>query len=476
MNDARGGGSLSVPETAVLPVPAIGGANEKFEMEPVREGKGMNKLTAFVATAALVLSVSGVEAAASKTTEYHLLGTPLTADKVLNIVLPDGVFLSGYVKDQSGKPVVNAFVGAALTDDNVTTLGGYTDASGKFTFPVQPGTYGIVLSPPTSDSVAPSKFSRLVSTKKDGVTVTGDTSAGTITMPAGNIWSGKVLPPSGTLGFLSAILWTFQGGTLGWHAAQFGTGLAESTQFAIALPSGSYKAVLLPLQAYTGTYTPIPAGYATSKFTISGDKVMNMKLKKGYKLSGTVKDSAGTGMEGLLWIYQKSAAFVEDVYVGIGYVADGKYETYLPNGSYSVVFLPVVTDTPYNGKGTRTEIDVVMPAGSKTMDIVADNGVVLSGKITDAKKKLAKGATVMARDVAQDPWGVNQVVYAGFTWTTNKGQYRFTLPQGTYDILSFPDVDGSAPQTSGPACVMSQAIEGLKEYKRQLARAAERIE
>ncbi|MEW6363243.1 MAG: hypothetical protein AB1714_01245 [Acidobacteriota bacterium] len=124
-------------------------------------------------------------------------------------------------------------------------------------------------------------------------------SAGTITIPSGHILSGKVLPPSGSVSVLTALLWTLatNGGTFAYHLAQFGTDATNFAQYAIALPSGSYKTRLIPVMVFSSSFQPVPAAFTTSNFTISGDKTLNLKLKKGYKLSGTVIDSAGRIVE-----------------------------------------------------------------------------------------------------------------------------------------------------------------------------------
>ncbi len=433
----------------------------------------VKSVSACACVALMLIPAIGLSAAVSKTTEYHQLGTQLSADKVLNIVLPDGVFLSGYVKDQNGKPVVEASVVALLTDNPLVTMGPSTDATGKFNFPVQAGTYGIYVTPPRSASVTPSQFSRLVPTTLEGISVAGNTSAGTITMPSGNILSGKVLPPSGSVSILTALLWTFptNGGGFVYHQAQFGTDPTNFTQYAIALPSGSYKARLIPVQVFSSSFQPVPAAFTTSNFTLSGDKTLNMKLKKGYKLSGAVRDSAGRGLDGIIWIFQKTTQFVVDAYAAVGFAVDGAYEVYVPKGSYTAVFLPIM-ETSYMGRGATTAVDLVMPAAAKTLDISAIDGVVLSGKVTDARKKVAKEATVELLDTADDLGGWNQVAYSAGAVTNGKGQYRITVPSGTYDLMAFPTPTEQNPPASIPAGIMMEARRRIRQMKAESARHA----
>lgn len=407
----------------------------------------MKVTTLLLCVGVVILGTQGVGAVVSKTTEYHTLKASITADKTQNIILPDGVFATGFVKDQSGRPVPGAFVSATQLQSQVAAIGARTDATGKFTIPVQPGTYTFYVTPPGSTSVVPSAFSRLLRGKLENISITAATSVGTITLQNGFILSGKINAPTGPLGIFGGVLWTFPtvGGPIGFQAAQFGTPPTGTTQYAIALAPGSYKRVLIPFLAYSSTFQTLPLTFSTSSFTLNSDKTMNLSLRKGSMLSGTVHDAAGKNVKGFVWIYQKGATVEPGVYVAIGVVSNGAYQTFLPAGNFTATFVPS-QDPSYTGRAAMTSQDVVMTAANKVLNFTAKNGVVLSGTVTDARNKVMKSSGVMLRGSANNPWGPSQITYAAFAATTSSGHYRVVVPAGTYDLIAFPQTSGSAPQ------------------------------
>ena len=403
----------------------------------------------------LVVLGSHAEAVVSRTTEYHTLKMSLTADKTLNIILPDGVFATGFVKDQNGHPVKGAFVSAMLQEGLVAAVGGYTDATGKFNLAVQPGgTYTFFVTPPTSPSVSPSTFSRLLRNKLENISVTGDTSVGTIVLSNGFILSGKVLSPSGPLGMFGGVFWTFPatGGSIGFQAAQFGAPPAGSTQYATALAAGSYKSVLIPFLAYSSNFQTTAVTYSTNNFTINSDKTMDLKLRNGFLLSGTIKDAVGKPLKGFVWIYQKGASYELGVYVAVAISSTGKYQTYLPKGNFTAIYIPV-QDPAYTGRAAMTSQDLAMPAGSKVLNITARNGVILSGKVTDAHNHVMKSSGVMLRGSGNNPWGPSQITYAAFATTTSTGLYRVVVPAGTDDVIAFPQINPTKPKSPEAAAL-----------------------
>lgn len=415
----------------------------------------------------VILGAHGVGAVVSKTTEYHALSESFTADATRNIILPDGVFATGFVKDSSGRPVVGAFVAAGQLQSQVAAVGAKTDNTGKFTIPVQPGTYTFYATPPSSASVAPSAFSRLLRGKLENISATADTSVGTITLQNGFILSGKIGAPSGPLGLFSGILWTFPtaGGPIGFQAAQFGSTPSTTTQYAIALGAGSYKSVLSPLFAYTSTFQTAPLTYTTTNFTINSDKTMDLKLRNGYMLSGTVRDAAGKSVKGIVWIYQKGAAVEPGVYVAAGFVANGTYKIFLPKGSFSAVFVPV-QDPAYTGRAAMTSQDVTMGTANKTLNFTARNGVVLTGTVTNTGHKAMKSSGVMLRGSGNNPWGPSQITYAAFASTTASGKYRVVVPAGTYDLIAYPSTTGAASLELVRQLNFAQSIASESKHKK----------
>lgn len=410
----------------------------------------MTVRSVFICVGVLFALIANAAAPVSKTAEFHQLGVVLTADKTQDIVLPDGVFLTGSVKDQNGNPVRGAIVAPALTSGLWPAVGAITDATGKFTTPVVPGSYMVYATPPASPSVNPAAFSRLMPALRQNITVTSSTDIGAIIVPSGFILSGNVLGPSGSLGVFSGFLWTSSvpANLFGVQPAQFQANGTSSSQYAVALPAGKYKSQLIPLMAFSSTFQPLPVAYFTSAFTITGDKTLNLQLRKGFHLSGSVRDLAGKPLDGFLWVYKKGVPFIQGVFAGVGLVGAGKYELYLPTGSYTAVLFPF--SQTYTGRAARTSLDFAMPAAEKTLNITAINGVILSGKVTDARNVLIKSkGIIMLRDTANRPPGPQQLTWSAMSamGTVNaKGQYRLVVPPGTYDLQAFPKTGGEAAQ------------------------------
>lgn len=410
----------------------------------------------------LLAAAMPLQAAAPKSAEYHRLGVTLAADKTMNMVLPDGAMLSGLVKDVNGNPVKGSYVGAVLTEGIVPAVGGFTDSTGAFSFPVQPGTYEVRASSPISTSWSPSTFSHLLPSDLQSVSVPGNMSIGTLLLPNGSILSGKLLPPSGTFGLFSGALWTIptSGDIQAIRGAQFST--TAPGQYAVALPNGTYKVRALPILGYSSSFEVIPASLATSTVSITGDKTLNLKLKKGYHLTGSVTESAKRKLDGGLFIFQRGSPFIQAFFVGWGLVVGGVIDMYLPSGSFNAVFVPVL-DTTYTGRAIRTGINFTMPAGNMTLNIPVADGVILSGKLTDAKKKVVKSATIIVRE-SDDPLGPLHAIFGGDGYTNSKGQYRAVVSAGTYDIIAYPT-------TSEPAALGETAGGLMNELRQQLQQA-----
>ena len=377
-------------------------------------------------------------AAQSRTTEFHKLKVKITSDKVMNIKLPDGSFLSGIVKDALGAPLKGAYVEAANPDIGFG-WGGETDATGQFSFPVQKDSYSVYITPPGSTSINLATFSRLLPYTVENITVANDTNMGEIKLQNGYIMSGKVYPPSGTIGMFTGTLMAFPSSNAysTVFAAQFGSGL-DSMKYAMAVPAGGYKLILIPLMVYSSTFQTIPMTFKTDKVTISKDTVKNIKAPKGYKIWGTVKDSGKTALNGLLAVFQKSNPYVKGMFIMQFAVMKGSYSGYLPKGSFTLVFVPYAMNAGYKGKATKTSFDLVMPAADKVFDLVAQNGVVLSGKVTDARKKIVKsGAIGIIKTGAAASKKPGDWLWL-LTSTDTKGQYRLPVPQDTYNIYALP--------------------------------------
>jgi len=403
-----------------------------------------------------ILAVIPIFAAQSRSTEFHKTGLKISKNLTLNIKFPNGYFLKGTVQASTGAALEGAIVFVIDASEKYSGYLGATDEAGKFSIPVQAGKKYLRIVPPSSDSVDPSKFSRLLEKTVDNINVTKDTTISPAKLKNGYILSGKVDPPAGTgaLKTFSPSIEIFPTNSMELFAAAQTDGPNNDilNKYAVALPAGSYRIV-----AFAGgaTTTPqiIPMLPKIIPVKISKDTVKNITMPKGgYLLSGTVKDSSNTKLDGFLFIIPKSGNFKDGVLALCG-VSKGVfgYDTDLnlknliiPSGSYTLMFVPTVyMSTEYKGKATVSYFDLTMPAVAKTLALVAKNGFVVSGKGTDANGKAMQAIILASNKNAQislNLLGMNLM----FTISDDKGNYRFALPADTFNIQALPIPSDSA--------------------------------
>lgn len=411
----------------------------------------MNKKTLVSAIVLTVLAAAPAFAVQSRTTEYHRTGLKISATTALNITLPDGFFVTGLVK-ANGKPVKNAtlFIGDAA--DGYSGFSGVTDAAGRFSIPVQPGSKILVLNPPPSASLNPAQFSRLVTRTFTGFSFAADASVGELELENGYILSGKVSPPAGggSLFMFSPVVNVFPATGLAMvGTAQVGGGTNPLVQdkYAIAVPPGTYRILTRAAGASLTTFQGLPMLPRQDKVTLTKNTVKNITLAKGgFPFSGTVKDSAKKGLDGALYIIPKTGVF-KGWPIQAGLVVKGVFgvlpgvnikNLYIPAGQYLLVFMPTVyLTTGYTGRATVTYANLTMPPAAKTLALVAANGIIVSGKTTDARGIPMKAFVTAFK--ANAPLGVDGLELNFMAAASNaKGVYRFALPADTFNVYALP--------------------------------------
>jgi len=396
-----------------------------------------------------VLALGPVFAAQSRTTEFHQTGLKIAATTTFNITLPDGFFVTGLVKAH-GTPVKNAtlFIGDAA--DGYSGFSGTTDAAGQFSVPVQAGNKILIVNPPASASLNPAQFSRLVNRTVTGLSFVADTSVGELELENGYILSGKVSPPAGggALFMFTPVIDIFPSTGLGMiDIAQVGgTNQLIPDKYAVALPIGSYR-ILTRAAGATMTFQGLPMLPRQDKVSISKNTVKNIVMAKGgFSFSGTVKDTAKKGLDGALYIIPKTGVF-KGWPIQAGLVVKGVFgvlpglnvkSLFIPAGQYLLVFMPTVyLTTGYTGRATVTYANLTMPAAAKTLALVAANGIVVSGKTTDARGAAMKALITAYK--ANAPLGVDGLELNFMAAASNaKGVYRFALPVDTFNLYAFP--------------------------------------
>ena len=416
-------------------------------------------------------------AAQSRTTEYHQTGLKIVANKVFNIKLPDGYFVTGFIKGPTGTPVKNATLYIGDVTDGYSGFSGGTDAAGKFSVPVQPGNKILVADPPASASLSPAQFSRLLNKTVTGLNFVADTSMGDIRLENGFVLSGKVSPPagSGALFMFTPVIDVFPatGLALVGVAQVGGVNQLVPDKYAVALRTGAYR-ILTRAAGASLAFQGVPMLPRQDKVTISKNTVKNITMAKGgYPFSGTVKDSAKKSLDGVIYIIPKAGVLkgwpiqAALVFKGVFGVFPGMNikNVSIPAGQYLLVFMPTVYVTPgYAGRATVTYYNLTMPAAAKTLALVAADGFVVSGKTTDARGKAVKAMITAFKTNAPldvDALALNFMVAA----SDAKGLYRFALPADTFNIYAIPFSTTAAAQKSEELMgrMFLKAVSGFSE-------------
>lgn len=374
----------------------------------------------------------------SRTADYVQASVNISANQALNISLPNGKLLSGTVEDSSGKAVTGALV-EAIASDGFASQYAAAGVTGSFQLPVRPGTYRLEVRPPFSNTDDLADFPRLVPSTTGTYSVQKDTSVGNLTLPEGYVVTGQVSSSAGTA--TNLVGWLFAiptGGASPWGVtpAVFGTG-ANARKYYVALPAGRYNLHFGGAQGFSSKWDFVPmSSYGTSKVTVSKDMTANIKIAGGSKLSGTVKDKAGNLISGILGIKKKGSSPLVDGGTTLMFVANGLFIGYLPAGQYDGVFLPMLDDT-YSGLATKTGLSFTIGSSASTLSITANNGVILSGKITNAKGKVVSAASIAVFPSGADPEELMSVPLSAKA-DSKTGMYRLSVPAGTYDIQAIP--------------------------------------
>jgi hypothetical protein len=373
----------------------------------------------------------------------------------MDIKFPNGYFVKGTVLSSTGAPLksVSVFVGDAA--EEFSGYFGTTDAAGKFSIPVQPGTKYVRISPPASTSVDPARFSRLLEKTVENITVSKDTGIGAVKLRNGFILSGKIDAPAGTPALKSfspsIAIYPAKDLMVVNYAQTDGAHTGIDDKYAVAVPAGSYR-IWTTAGGTTQANQVVAIQPTMLPVKVGKDTVKNIVLPKGrYSLSGTVKDTANTKLSGFLLVVSQSGSFEGGVFA-YGIVDEGVFgidpklnqkTLFLPPGQYRLMFLPLLYISPdYKGRATVTYFDLTMPASAKTLSLVAENGFILSGKATDAGGKAMPAIIAASNKNAQlglDLLSTNMMIGL----SDEKGNYRIALPADTLNVQAFP-----VPQTS----------------------------
>ncbi len=350
----------------------------------------------------------------------------LLAAFALSAPLTQADILFGRVTDSVGTPVpqTNLDVYDSATGVELTLTGDFTAADGTFALVVPAGTYDVVALPPTPPATT------LVGEQLENVVVAGTVDLGTMVLQAGTVVTGRVLRPGGT----PAVGADLEGRDLARNENVVLSVLKTDTtgSFITTAPTGPFRLSIDP-----GIDLPLAAPTMLELSLGASNNLGDIQLDVGYYLSVTAMRSDGTPIEG---------ADIDAV--------DSATGTEL-----------LTSDDDTNAAGVAS---FVVPAGTFDLEVCAQtatrlvpqiiNSVVVTGTANAGSVTLPAGAHLfgsvrnaagtLVPDIDLDlflPGTVTKVITCDDD-TDLMGQYRTTVPFGTYDVL-FEDVRSDCPES-----------------------------
>ena len=317
----------------------------------------------------------------------------------LDIAFDRGVTLSGKVTDPDGVPVSDAGINASAASGQYFWAGSRPD--GTYTLALPPGTYALDIYPRLGSDLISQRIER-VEVSKDQIR--------DIRLERGVALSGRVTDGKGS------------------PVQQVNVRAEDGQGSGAGAPvdrDGRYRIPLRP-GTYTVTFEPFGGRFirkVMEQVEVRAPRTLDVTFDEGATLSGKVTDASGNEATDV-----SVNAFVGQEFRHVGGTRtffDGTYSLALPPGTYTITFDPA-PGAPH----VRQMLKDVRLDGDRKIDVTLTSGLVLSGKVTGPTGAGIAQAGVNFRNAdTGDSYG---------TGTDQDGNYRQTLPPGTYVISVGP--------------------------------------
>ena len=342
-------------------------------------------------------------------------------------VLPEGIFLTGSVKDADGEPIPTAFI-AAYPVDSDDKPAGFTvvEEDGNFSLSLPEGEYVVEF---TSSSGYLSQWSGGHAERSQAETVAiardREPEAVNVVLDRGGSISGIVKNSMGI-------------GIAGVSVSATNAGTGEEGGSATSDEGGAFIIEGLPTALFYLTATGSEAGYVRVRLpqpvqvrAPASTERVEIIMKNGGAIAGRIVDREGNPMQQVTVSAHDPVTWDE-----IGSTetdANGTYQIGgLPENFYRIRFEKSLFKVQwFKGKTRRedsTTVEVVGTATVSSIDAILDSGIPLTGKITDSAGVPLYGADVeIYGDVEDEP----------FDRVTTDFQGQFTVPTlaaGSYRV------------------------------------------
>ncbi|MCS6806382.1 MAG: carboxypeptidase-like regulatory domain-containing protein [Acidobacteriota bacterium] len=255
-----------------------------------------------------------------------------------------------------------------------------------------------------------------------------------LTLPSGFILSGNITGTGG-VPLLGGTV-TAQSSNAAYSGPITPQGLGGT--YSIVLPAGTYSLSVtrLVLDFMTGDTYFIEQNLGIM-VTINGNTTRNLvlpPLPPTFAVSGNVTGSSAFPPRGGI-NFTSSDGRIQAVTE-----LDGSYNLALPAASYFVSISPNVSQPGGIEQGLFIAMGTVTVSGPQTFNFTLPNGVNLSGVVRRANGSPVPGAVVSATTNVNNPLQATSATSTVPEQTTT-GQYRMTIPAGTYNVGAITDID-----------------------------------
>ena len=331
-----------------------------------------------------------------------------------DVILPDGLQVSGRVVDGAGSPVVDAnTLFADPAGDTVRTVDDHTDPTGLFRTFVAPDTYSLQVWPPAG--------SGLLAAELPGQVITVDTVLPDIVLDAGSTVTGRVVDALGAPVFDVDTDWNLPTYTV----LTPGDNTDSTGAYEVVVPDGTYLVDLDPAVGSRHAAASVPGQ------VVAGDTVLpDFVLDTAWFVTGRVVDSTGAPVVDANTLTRDAATLLTVRTIRDHSDTDGEFVLALPDGTYDIGFLPPAGSTL---AAVRLHDVVVSGADLRLPDVVLPDGFLLSGVVVDTS-----GAPVAAVDLdVNDPITGVRLLTPGDK-TDAAGAYATRVPAGTWQLQYEP--------------------------------------
>ena len=327
--------------------------------------------------------------------------------------------ISGTVRDPINSPVadVDVFLYTEQGDPIGGVDPGRTDIAGFYTLgaggQIPSGTYNVGFEPPSNSGLLPEMV--------NGVVVNGNEILD-VNLQSGSHLTGFVRDTTGT-GIPDIDLNAY-------YEPNFdpieltGDNTGPNGEYDVLLPTGLLRIVYRPVQGEN--FVPVEL----RNVNITGDTAINVVLRAGFLLSGTVTGPGGTPVV-------NGDIDVEDSFTGVKLYTpgdntdvNGHYQVRVPGGTFNISVAALVTEHL-----VPEIINNVVINGNATVNFALEAGYIVSGAVRNSLANPVPDADIDVRIPV-----TGERLFTPSDNTDQSGFYQVVIPAGTYDFDFKPPV------------------------------------